>query len=325
MFPFRSLLCRSAPFASSVFRSSSSFVTPQLLLSTVASSSSSSVEVKRQPISSPIVLSPAAFTFKQQQKSLSSSSSSSASSSSSVSSSPKTTVSASTLVSDAKTRWQQALIVSPRVTNYMRYLNRKAIRKLRKGPIKSRTIEMFDDVEVRVDGNVISVRGKLGEASYVCTRATRLELKPAERIIVVHPVSSHPWARMMVPTTTTMIENHVFGVSLGWQKRVRMEGVGYKAQIIDKDKRKQLELRVGFTHPVFYDIPAEVKLTLPNKTDILIEGCDKYWVTKVAGDLRSIRKPNVYTGKGIRYADEVLKLKQGKKKGSAKSAAGEKK
>ena len=105
-----------------------------------------------------------------------------------------------------------------------------------------------------------------------------------------------------------LLHNLVVGVTNGFEKRLHMEGVGYRAQAAGK----QLTLNVGFSHPVVIDAPENISFETPQPTEIVVKGIDKQQVGAVAADIRAIRKPEPYLGKGIRYVDEVVRRKEGK-------------
>ena len=114
----------------------------------------------------------------------------------------------------------------------------------------------------------------------------------------------------MSGTTRALISNMVTGVSKGWQKKLLLVGVGYRAKA---DKLK-LELVVGYSHPVNFEIPEGITIETPSQTEIVISGIDKQKVGQVAADIRSVRPPEPYKGKGIKYADEQIVKKEAKKK-----------
>ena len=114
----------------------------------------------------------------------------------------------------------------------------------------------------------------------------------------------------MSGTTRALINNMVTGVSKGWEKKLLLVGVGYRAKA---DKLK-LELVVGYSHPVNFEIPEGITIETPSQTEIVISGIDKQKVGQVAADIRSVRPPEPYKGKGIKYADEQIVKKEAKKK-----------
>jgi large subunit ribosomal protein L6 len=114
----------------------------------------------------------------------------------------------------------------------------------------------------------------------------------------------------MSGTTRALLANMVLGVSKGFEKKLTLVGVGYRAQA----QGNKLNLTLGFSHPVEHEMPEGVKVETPTQTEILIKGMDKQRVGQVAADVRAYRKPEPYKGKGVRYADEVVVIKETKKK-----------
>jgi large subunit ribosomal protein L6 len=153
--------------------------------------------------------------------------------------------------------------------------------------------------------------------------------------ITVSPVPEQEQARAMIGTTRTLISNMIHGVNLGWQSKLKLVGIGYRAKL-EQDK---LELRVGFSHPVFFDIPSQIKIETPDRAILVVSGnlpslffpvlfpflfsCgfsfthvlgpDKIAVTTAAANIRALKPPNAYSGHGIRYVTEQVTLKAGKK------------
>ena len=123
-------------------------------------------------------------------------------------------------------------------------------------------------------------------------------------------VSTKSESTAMSGTTRSLISNMVTGVSKGWEKKLLLVGVGYRAKA---DKLK-LELVVGFSHPVNFEIPEGITIETPSQTEIVISGIDKQKVGQIAADIRSVRPPEPYKGKGIKYADEQIVKKEAKKK-----------
>ena len=123
-------------------------------------------------------------------------------------------------------------------------------------------------------------------------------------------VSTKSESTAMSGTTRALINNMVTGVSKGWEKKLLLVGVGYRAKA---DKLK-LELVVGFSHPVNFEIPEGITIETPSQTEIVISGIDKQKVGQIAADIRSVRPPEPYKGKGIKYADEQIVKKEAKKK-----------
>ena len=114
----------------------------------------------------------------------------------------------------------------------------------------------------------------------------------------------------MLGTTRSLLANMVQGVTNGYEKKLSLIGVGYRAQV----SKETLNLALGFSHPVIYKIPEGIKIETPSQTEILIKGIDKQRVGQIAAEIRAFRKPEPYKGKGVRYADEVIVMKEAKKK-----------
>jgi large subunit ribosomal protein L6 len=128
--------------------------------------------------------------------------------------------------------------------------------------------------------------------------------------ISVSPLGSSSHCRAMSGTMRSLVSNMVHGVTNGFEKKLSLVGVGYKAQA----NGSVLNLALGFSHPVNYEIPKELKVTTPSPTEIIISGADKQKVGQVAAEIRSYRPPEPYKGKGVRYSDEMVLIKETKKK-----------
>ncbi|MFZ6047651.1 50S ribosomal protein L6 [Pseudomonas sp. CR3202] len=163
-------------------------------------------------------------------------------------------------------------------------------------------------VEVKIAGQQLSVKGAKGA----------LELKVHPSVEVLEGSGELRFAarngdqqnRAMAGTTRALVNNMVIGVSQGFERKLQLVGVGYKAQA----KGQTLSLALGFSHPVDYELPQGITAETPSQTDILIKGIDKQLVGQVAAEIRDFRPPEPYKGKGVRYADEVVRRKEAKKK-----------
>ena len=169
-------------------------------------------------------------------------------------------------------------------------------------------ISVPESTEVSMNSGIISAKGKLGELSYKFSNSAKVELDG--KIISVSPIDSSIKSQQMWGTTRTRIFNIVQGVTEGFTKNLILNGVGYKAAL----KGKILELNLGFSHPVNFQIPEDVNVQVPKPNEIKITGVDKQKVGQIAADIRSYRKPEPYKGKGIKYHDEFVRRKEGKKK-----------
>ena len=162
-------------------------------------------------------------------------------------------------------------------------------------------------VEVKVDeNNTVTVKGPKGCLSQKINKDIKVE-QDENVIHVTRPTDSKPH-RSMHGLYRTLINNMVVGVTTGFQKVLVMEGVGYRAQVAGS----QLTLTVGYSHPVVFDAPATISFETPAPTKIIVKGIDKQQVGAIAADIRAVRKPEPYLGKGIRYEDEHIRRKEGK-------------
>jgi len=156
------------------------------------------------------------------------------------------------------------------------------------------------------DGNVISVKGPKGELTRSLPSA--MTVKQESGTVTVTRPSDEDQHKALHGLTRTLIANMVEGVTKGYQKQLEISGVGYKAEV----RPYGLQLALGFSHPVQYKAPAGIKLTAPQPTQIFIDGADKEVVGQVAAELRQLRPPEPYKGKGIKYAGEQVRRKAGK-------------
>jgi large subunit ribosomal protein L6 len=163
-------------------------------------------------------------------------------------------------------------------------------------------------VEVKLTSDEIVVKGPLGTASRPLTPAVAIKLENNALVFEAADGSKH--ARAMSGTLRALLANMVHGVSKGFERKLTLVGVGYRAQAAGDT----LNLTLGFSHPVVHKMPAGVKVETPSQTEILIKGVDKQQVGQVAAEIRAYRAPEPYKGKGVRYADEVVVLKETKKK-----------
>ena len=163
-------------------------------------------------------------------------------------------------------------------------------------------------VEVKLDGGAISIKGPMGILSHSVTGLVSVTLDNGMLQVAANSESRE--SRAMSGTTRALLANMVTGVSKGFEKKLTLVGVGYRAQA----QGNKLNLTLGFSHPVEHVLPEGVKAETPTQTEILIKGMDKQKVGQVAADVRAYRKPEPYKGKGVRYADEVVVIKETKKK-----------
>ena len=163
-------------------------------------------------------------------------------------------------------------------------------------------------VTVTIDGRTVSAKGPKGEQSIKLMDVVNVE--NGTDGVVVSPANDTREARAAWGTTRALIQNLVTGVSAGFEKKLAIQGVGYRAAMQGKD----IKLSLGFSHEVIYQAPQGITLAVPAPTEIVITGIDKQQVGQVAADIRAWRKPEPYKGKGVRYAGEFVFRKEGKKK-----------
>jgi large subunit ribosomal protein L6 len=163
-------------------------------------------------------------------------------------------------------------------------------------------------VEVNVAGETVSVKGPLGTLTQPLTGDVRI--KQDGDAVVVETANDSTRADAMSGTTRAILANMVTGVTKGFERKLALVGVGYRAQA----QGDRLNLTLGFSHPVVHQMPKGVKVETPTQTEILVKGMDKHLVGQVAATIRAVRLPEPYKGKGVRYADETVVLKETKKK-----------
>jgi len=161
-------------------------------------------------------------------------------------------------------------------------------------------------VEVKIDGRDVTVKGAKGSLSL--SLIDGVQMNQDDNVLTFAADSDK--SKAMAGTTRALVGNMVKGVSEGWEKKLVLNGVGYRA----KASGKSVNLTVGLSHPVDYKLPEGVTAESPSQTEILVMGIDKQAVGQAAAEIRSFRPPEPYKGKGIRYADEYVRRKEAKKK-----------
>lgn len=169
-------------------------------------------------------------------------------------------------------------------------------------------VEVPDGVDLEIGNGEIKAKGKMGELSM--NVVDEVQVSREENLVWVKPANDGKRARMMWGTTRSLLSNLVTGVSQGFEKKLEITGVGYRAQV----QGKALVLQLGHSHEIRYPIPEGIKIDAPSQTEITISGPNNQIVGQVAAEIRSYRKPEPYKGKGVRYADEIIIRKEGKKK-----------
>ena len=171
--------------------------------------------------------------------------------------------------------------------------------------VASKPVELSSEVKYSLVDNTVHIEGPKGKLEFV--KPSDVTIEQSENLLKVSTKSD---STAMSGTTRALIYNMVTGVSKGWEKKLLLVGVGYRAKA---DKLK-LELVVGYSHPVNFEIPEGLTIETPTQTEIVISGVDKQKVGQAAADIRSVRPPEPYKGKGIKYADEQIVKKEAKKK-----------
>jgi large subunit ribosomal protein L6 len=166
-------------------------------------------------------------------------------------------------------------------------------------------ITLPSGVDININGSELKVKGPKGNLELNLHPSLSLEENDGQ--YVVKPDSDKYLA--MAGTFRALVNNMVVGVSDGFQKNLKLIGVGYRAQL----QGNKLNLALGFSHPIEYSAPEGIKIETPSQTEIIVSGCDKQKVGQVAAEIRSYRPPEPYKGKGVRYADERVVRKEAKK------------
>lgn len=174
--------------------------------------------------------------------------------------------------------------------------------------IGKKPVAIPEGVTANLEGNTVTAKGPKGELSFVVNEQVLVKLE--EGAVTVTPVDNSKTARSQWGMSRTMIENIFTGVKDGYTKTLLINGVGYRAAL----QGTKLNLSLGFSHEVIYEAPAGVTLACPKPTEITVSGHDKQVVGQVAAEIRSYRPPEPYKGKGVKYSDEVIFRKEGKKK-----------
>ncbi len=165
-----------------------------------------------------------------------------------------------------------------------------------------------DGVTATVEGQTVTAKGPKGELRYVVNDEVLVKME--DGAIKVDPRDSSKDARSKWGLSRTMVSNIMSGVTDGFEKKLEINGVGYRAAMQGSD----VQLSLGFSHEVIYKVPEGVSVACPKPTEIVVTGIDKQKVGQVAAEIRSYRPPEPYKGKGVKYADETIFRKEGKKK-----------
>ena len=174
--------------------------------------------------------------------------------------------------------------------------------------IANSPVSIPSSVEVTFSGQDLSIKGSKGNLSL--TIHELVEIKQEENEIKVAAVDSTKKAHALSGTFRALVNNMVVGVSQGFEKQLELIGVGYRAQA----QGKKLNLSLGFSHPVEYQVPEGIDIETPSQTQVIVKGIDKQLVGQVSAEIRACRPPEPYKGKGVRYLNEYVKRKDAKKK-----------
>ena len=168
-----------------------------------------------------------------------------------------------------------------------------------------------DGVNISVDDKNVTIKGSKGELYFLLSLSISLNIN--DNAITVSYDESNQKSVALAGTTRSIINNMIIGVSVGFEKKLELIGVGYRA----KASGKLLELTLGFSHPVKYQLPDDVQVETPSQTEVVLKSHNKQILGQVAAEIRAFRPPEPYKGKGVRYADEQVKRKEAKKAAGA--------
>ena len=174
--------------------------------------------------------------------------------------------------------------------------------------IAKKPVELIAGVEVNINGQTVTAKGKVGNLSIDLNDA--VSVKQEDNVLVFSPNDDSKGSMAMAGTMRSLVNNMVVGVAEGFTKKLQLVGVGYRAQM----QGNVLDLSLGFSHPVKYAIPEGIKIETPSQTEINVTGADKQAVGQVCAEIRAYRPPEPYKGKGVRYTDERVVRKEAKKK-----------
>ncbi len=174
--------------------------------------------------------------------------------------------------------------------------------------IANSPVEVPAGVEVKLEGQDISVKGKQGSMALAIHQ--NVEVKQEGNVLTFAATNSAKKSVALAGTTRALVNNMVFGVSTGFERKLILNGVGYRTKVAGKT----LNLVLGFSHDVNYELPEGVKAETPSQTEIVLKSADKQLLGQVASEIRAFRPPEPYKGKGVRYADEHVRRKEAKKK-----------
>ena len=173
--------------------------------------------------------------------------------------------------------------------------------------IGERKLTIPQGVTVTINGNVINVKGPKGELEYTFSNLINVEV--VDNTVITKQIKENAKSNMMQGTTNSLINNMIIGVSTGFSKSLEAVGVGYRFGV----SGNKITVNAGYSHPIVVEAPKDLSVTSESNTEITIHGIDKQKVSEFAANIRKIREPEPYKGKGIRYKDEHVRRKEGKK------------
>ena len=169
-------------------------------------------------------------------------------------------------------------------------------------------VRLPDGVDVEITSHALTVKGAKGSLTLAVSED--VEVQRENGALTFSPRAGSRAAKALAGTTRSLVNNMVLGVSQGFEKRLELQGVGYRAQA----QGRQLNLQLGFSHPVQYPLPDGIDVETASQTQIVVKGIDKQLVGQVSAEIRAFRPPEPYKGKGVRYDGERVRRKEGKKK-----------
>lgn len=172
--------------------------------------------------------------------------------------------------------------------------------------IGKRILNVPNGVEFTIENSNVTVKGKLGQLSFQFSPLIKITYENNE--VKTERLNEEKTTKQLHGTTNALIHNMIIGVSKGYKKEIEIKGVGYKATLMGN----KIEIIAGYSHPIQIEIPVGLKAELPKPTNIIISGIDKQLVGEFAANIRKIRRPSPYSGKGIMYKGEIIRRKEGK-------------
>ena len=174
--------------------------------------------------------------------------------------------------------------------------------------VAKQAVELPSGVEIKIDGQAVTVKGSKGSLQQDVHRS--VDVRQDDNVLRFAPKDGSKISMALAGTMRALVSNMVTGVSEGFEKKLQLVGVGYRAQA----QGQTLNLTLGFSHPVDYPVPEGITVETPSQTEVVVKGVDKQRVGQVAAEIRAYRPPEPYKGKGVKYADEIIMRKEAKKK-----------